>query len=1051
MMFSSLRSSRFLVRLGILSSACLLVGTSFGSAQTSSTIYTFSHLAGPAGTTTSVDGRGSEARFVRPLGVVADVVGTAYVLDSGSSTLRKVTVNGTVTTLAGSPGLAGNADGAGSSARFSHPEGIAIDPLGVLYIADTDNNTIRKVTSSGTVTTFAGSSSGEVGTANGQGSAARFYRPTGIAVDRQGNVYVADTSNHTIRKISPIGTVTTLAGTAGTEGTADGTGAAARFSRPTGIAVNDAGDVFITDSGNHTIRRITAAGVVSTLAGSAGLAGNIDGAGAAARFSEPTGIAVGPNGTLFVSDNGGTIIRQISLAGVVSSYAGSSGTTGSADGSAGVARFSGATGLGFGGTNTLYVADTDNNTIRTLNSSAITATLAGAPPTASVDGSGSAARFNLPSAVAVDSSGTVYVADKSNHTIRKITASGTVSTFVGAAGRAGSGDGTGINAQFSQPSALVIDRNGTLFVADTGNNTIRRVSSSGNVTTFAGSPGVRGAVNNFGTAASFDHPTGIAIDTAGNLYVADQSNHLIRKITTSGSVSTVAGTAGLVGSQNGTGSAARFFLPESVAVDTAGNVYVSDRNHIIRKITPNGVVTTLAGSAGEAGSADGTGASARFNQPAGLRVDANGNLLVADANNHTIRMINASGAVLTVGGKAGEIGSADGLTGTATFNHPHDIAVDTNGNLYVADTDNGAIRKGTAPAPTLPVISAQPSAQSAITGGRAVFIVTAANAVSYQWMKNGVAIPGATSASLVLINVQSSDAGNYQVVITGTGGEVQSVSVPLTVAPQSGVRLINISTRSYVGSGADVMIAGFIIGGTENKTILLRATGPSLAQFNLSGLLADPILELHRQEAIIASNDNWGDDPAGKATINHAFLLTNSFVWNDGSKDAAIVATLSPGAYTAVVRGQNNTTGLALVEAYELDLANGSSKLINLSTRSVVRPSPEVQIAGFIIGGAAPKKVLIRASGPALTKYGVPAVLADPVLEVHDANTTIATNDDWQAANRADFQTVGVDNWDLGSKDAAVVLTLNPGAYTAIVSGKDSTPGVSLIELFEME
>lgn len=1050
-MFSSPFSSRSLVRSAILSSILLFLGASLGTAQTSATIYNFSHLAGPAGTATSVDGRGNEARFVRPLGVVADVVGTAYVLDSGSSVIRKVTVNGTVTTLAGSPGLTGNADGSGSSARFSHPGGVAIDSLGNLYIADTDNNTVRKITSSGTVTTLAGSSSGEVGTANGQGATARFYRPSGIAVDRQGNIYVADTFNHAIRKISASGTVTTLAGTAGSEGAADGTGAAARFSRPTGIAVNDAGDVFVTDSGNHTVRRINSTGLVSTLAGSPGLAGTADGAGATARFSEPTGIAVGPNGVLFVADNGGTIIRQISSTGVVSPYAGNSGTIGSTDGSAATARFSGVNGLGFGGVNTLYVADTNNNTIRTLSSAAVTATLAGSPPTTSVDGTGSAARFNFPSSVAVDGSGTVYVADKFNHTIRKITTSGAASTFVGTVGRPGSADGTGINAQFFQPSSLVIDRSGTLYVADTGNNTIRRVSPSGNVTTFAGSPEVRGSANNFGTAASFDHPQGIAIDTAGNLYVADQFNHLIRKITTAGSVSTLAGSAGLFGSQNGTGSAARFFLPESVAVDSIGNVYVSDRNHVIRKITPNGVVTTLAGATGEAGSADGTGASARFNQPAGLRVDANGNIFVADANNNTIRMINGSGVVVTVGGKAGEIGSADGLTGTATLNHPSDVAIDANGNLYVADTDNGAIRKGTVPAPTLPIISAQPSAQAAITGGRAVFIVTATNAVSYQWLKDGVAIPGATSASLVLTSVQASDAGNYQVVITGTAGEVKSVSVPLTVTPQSGVRLINISTRSYVGSGADVMIAGFIIGGTENKTVLLRATGPSLAQFNLPGLLADPVLELYRQQTIIASNDNWGDDPVAKAILNHAFLLTNSFVWPDGSKDAALVATLSPGGYTAVVRGQNNTTGLALVEAYEVDLANGNSKLINLSTRSVVRTSPEVQIAGFIIGGTGSKKVLIRASGPALTKYGVPAVLADPVLEVHDANTTIATNDDWQAANRADFQTVGVDNWDLGSKDAAVVLTLNPGAYTAIVSGKDSTPGVSLIELFEME
>ena len=175
----------------------------------------------------------------------------------------------------------------------------------------------------------------------------------------------------------------------------------------------------------------------------------------------------------------------------------------------------------------------------------------------------------------------------------------------------------------------------------------------------------------------------------------------------------------------------------------------------------------------------------------------------------------------------------------------------------------------------------------------------------------------------------------------------------------------------------------------------------------------------------------------------------NAFAWTEGSKDAACVLSLQPGAYTAVVRGQNGGTGIVLLEAYEVDTANHASELVNLSTRSMVKTADAVQIAGFIISGTAPQKVLIRASGPALTQYGVSNVLADPVLEIHDATqATIATNDDWDSGLQASFQQLNINNWQLGSKDAAISLTLNPGAYTAVVSGKNGGMGNALVEVF---
>lgn len=1036
-----------LCRRGVLISLLsIAAGLSSVRAQVGGTAYTFSHLAGATGTGGIVDGARTDARFLRPAGVVADRFGTVYVADTLSGTIRKISPTGTVTTLAGSDGKIGFTDGSGAAARFDGPSALAVDSFGTVYVADTNNNRIRKITSSGVVTTLAGS--GQAGSSDGtNGSSAQFFHPSGLTLDGAGNVYVTDTFNHTIRKITALGTVTTLAGTPGVQGSADGAGTTATFSFPTGITIASNGLLYVTDSQNGTIRTVTSAGVVGTFAGTAGRTGTADGMGSSAQFSYPTGIGWDTDGSLYVVD-GPSTLRRVSSTGVVTTIAGAAGITGSADGSVSTARFSSPLGLGLDGGGVIYIADTGNDSIRTITGGNVVSTIAGAAPAPSVDASGSSARFNLPNAVAVDSAGNVYVADSANHTIRKITSSGAVSTFAGSAGQSGSSDGIASIAQFSSPSALAIDANGALYIADAGNNTIRKITASGTVSTFAGTAGQRGSTNGTGAAASFDHPMGIAVDSTGAVYVSDSNNHTVRKITPAGAVTTLAGAPDLVGSTDGTGSNARFYFPAALAVDASFNVYVVDQNRVIRKITSAGVVTTLAGSTTTTGSADGTGTLAQFDHPAGLAVDGAGNLFVSDSNNNTIRRITPNGVVSTIGGAAGQIGSADGTGSNALFNHPSGLAVDGAGSLYIADTYNNAIRKGVSANPTAPTITVQPTAQTAVTGGRAVFYVTATNAVSYQWFKDGVPIPGATSATLVISNAQTSNLGSYRVIVTGTGGSVQSTAVALTVTAFSGVRLVNISTRSYVGTGSDVMIAGFIIDGTAPKTVLIRASGPALAQFNLTGLLADPTLEVHRGNTVLASNDNWGDDAASKALITQASLISSAFSWTDGSKDAAVVVTLDPGPYTAIIAGKNNTVGLALAEVYEIDLANADSKLINISTRSLVQTSANVQIAGFIISGTSPKKVVIRASGPALTKYGVPGVLADPMLELHSPTATLATNDDWDVSLRPDFQSVGADNWDVGSKDAAIVTTLDPGSYTAIVSGKNGSSGVSLIEVF---
>ena len=419
-----------------------------------------------------------------------------------------------------------------------------------------------------------------------------------------------------------------------------------------------------------------------------------------------------------------------------------------------------------------------------VNTPLIVSTLAGQAGTSGVtDGTGNAARFFSPSDVAVDGAGNIYVADTKNHAVRKVTPAGVVTTLAGRAGTYGSADGTGTAAAFHSPSGITVDGSGNAYVADTDNNTVRKVTPAGVVTTLAGRAGISGSADGAGAAATFNGPSGIAVDGSGTVFVADSLSHTIRKVTSAGAVNTLAGTAGVPGTLDGTGSAAQFHGPQGLVVDSSGNLYVADTNNsTIRKVvTATGVVTTLTGQAGNPGSTDGAGNQARFYYPSGLALDGSGSLYVADTDNHSLRQISLTGAVSTIAGMAGTSGSTDGTGSAVRFNYPTGIAVDGSGTVYVADTNNHTIRVGGFP--TAPIITAQPSSQTVTAGANVQFSVTATGrpAPTYQWNLNGTAISGATSATLSLNSVQSSNAGTYTVAVTNSAGTVTSSQATLTV------------------------------------------------------------------------------------------------------------------------------------------------------------------------------------------------------------------------------------------------------------------------------
>jgi sugar lactone lactonase YvrE len=678
-----------------------------------------------SGIATYLDGVGTAAGFNTPSGIILDINGNLYIADTNNHRIRKISTTGQVTTIAGS-GIATFLNGTGTLAGFNSPQSITVDNSGILYIADTMNYRVRKITTDGIVTTLVGT--GSVGSFDSTGTSASFNKIYGITISTiTGIIYVNDTDNQKIRKITQAGVVTSLSATgfsyprgiiidklgniyvceftgriklvtsettsttiAGsvTNAYLDATGINASFWFPSGIALDTYGNIYVADPGNNRIRRIEMLGVqVNTLAGS-GTATYLDGIGAYAGFNNPFSIVFDSSYNIYISDSLNNRIRKITKSGIVTTFAGS-GLATYLDGNGTLAGFNNPAGLIFDNSGNLYVADTNNNRIRKITQSGVVTTFAGSGVATYLDGTGTAAGFNLLQSLTIDSSNNLYVADTTNHRIRKITSLGQVTTFAGS----GTGtflDGTGTAAGFFNPRGITINTtSGILYIADTDNYRIRQISITGQVTTIAGS-GVGTFSDGLGTTASFKYPFGICVDLSGSLIVTDTFNNRVRKIVNN-LVTTIAGS-GTQSYLDGSGPVANFNGPCGLAIDNSGTLYVSDLwGHRIRVLSSPYIATTIAGS-GVATFLDGTGIAAGFNKTAKITIDVNNNLYVADQVNHRIRKITNTGIVSTIAGS----GLATYLDSTGTlagFNNPDGIIIDSNNNLYVCDTGNNRIRK----------------------------------------------------------------------------------------------------------------------------------------------------------------------------------------------------------------------------------------------------------------------------------------------------------------------------------------------------------------------
>lgn len=665
-----------------------------------------------AGAAVGSDGAGLASRFGQP-GAIASDGANLYVADSNIHKIRKIVIaTGVVTTLAGT-GAVGAADGAGASATFNYPSGIATDGTN-LYVSDTVNQKIRKIViATGVVSSMTGvaDTAASGGAADGAGSGASFNYPRGITTDGT-SLFVADSGNSKIRQIDiASGAVSSLTGSANTmeaSGAKDGAVASATFSSLEGITYHG-GSLYVADSGNHKIRKIvlgtSQVGSVTGLTDTANLAGAKDGGATVAKFYYPTGIAT--DGTnLFVADKNNNKIRVVAIvSGSASSLTGTTDTTdlaGMADGSGAAATFFEPQGIVCVGSK-LYVADTSNSIIRSVAlATGEVVTIAGnAFPVA--DGTGGAATFSSPSGITTDGAN-LYVIDVMHHNIRKIViATGVVTTLAGT-GSPGAADGAGPSASFNFPAAITTD--GTnLYVTDSSNNKIRKiVIATGMVSSLTGTADTAagpGATDGGGATALFDGPTGITTDGT-NLYVADTANRKIRKVViSSGAVSSLTGVAhtpGAYGAKDGVGTSATFNLPQGITTD-GKMLYVADTfNNKIRTVDiVSGMVGSLTGVADTkttAGAADGEGVSASFDRPYAVTSDGT-NLYVADTANHKVRkIVIGTGVVSSLNGAAnatGPAGSADGAAADARFSGPAGIT--SNGSrIFVTDSDNRTIR-----------------------------------------------------------------------------------------------------------------------------------------------------------------------------------------------------------------------------------------------------------------------------------------------------------------------------------------------------------------------
>ena len=598
-------------------------------------------------------------------GVAIDKAGNVYIADAIDHRVRKVSPGGLITTVAGNghPGFKGD-DGPAVAALLDSPYGLAVDLAGNLYIADLGNGRVRCVSTGGTIRTVAGGGLGRPNSDGGDPLASKIS-PRNVAVASDGTLYISDFADHRIYKISREGRISLFSGTGVVQS-------------PAGLALDAAGALYVADSGNNRVLKIEQ-GRILTVAGGEKNALTVN------TLYGPTGVAVDPAGNLYIVDSGNRRVLKRTLAGVISE-AGNIAPDPPRD-------------VAVDPSGLLYVA-AGKRVLKVLPFGAA-APFAGNGTFGFLGDGGPALEAHLfyPSAVAADSAGNLFIADQRNSRVRKVDAGGRISTLAGGRAQGDPGDGgPAILARLITPSGIAPDALGRLWIADQGAHRVRLVSPGGVIETLAGTgePGFQGDGGRAWSAQLFS-PSGIAIDRAGNAYIADAFNHRVRKISPEGVITTAAGRGVPgYGGDGGLASEAQLDTPRAVALDGEGNLYVAEyANHCVRRLTPAGRIETVAGTGRRGFSGDGGPAvGADLNHPLGVAVDLAGTLYIADADNHRVRAVALDGVIRTIAGDGTPGFAGDGgPAASARLYFPSGVAAGPAGEIYVADSWNHRVRK----------------------------------------------------------------------------------------------------------------------------------------------------------------------------------------------------------------------------------------------------------------------------------------------------------------------------------------------------------------------